>query len=285
MGVKHVFADRGSFGGDMMTDSIPRLGFGTWGRTGADGIAAILYALETGYRHLDTAQSYGTEVSVGEAMRQSRLKRDEIFVTTKIKVDNLDPGKLLPSLRKSLETIGVEQVDLTLIHWPPPYDRLEPEVYLEQIAEAQAMGLTRMIGVSNFTIALLEKAKALLGRGAIATNQIELNPLFQNRKIADYCKERDILVTCYQPVAQGRMGDVEQMRAIAVRHQATVEQVALAYELSKGYSAIPTSSKPERIRSNWLAHKLNLTIADIETIDALPQSSREIDPPGAPLWD
>lgn len=268
-----------------MTASIPRLGFGTWGRTGTDGVAAILCALETGYRHLDTAQSYGTEASVGEAMRQSRLKREEIFVTTKIKVDNLDPGKLLPSLRKSLETIGVDRVDLTLIHWPPPYDRIEPGGYLEQIAEAREMGLTRMIGVSNFTIALLEKAETLLGKGAVATNQIELNPLFQNRKIAVYCQERDILVTCYQPIAQGRMGDIEQMRAIAERHGATVEQVALAYELSKGYAAIPTSSKPERIRSNWLAHKLDLTTADIEAIDALPQSSRAIDPPGAPLWD
>jgi len=232
-----------------MTESIPRLGFGTWGRTGADGVAAILYALETGYRHLDTAQSYGTEASVGEAMRQSGLKREEIFVTTKIKVDNLDPGKLLPSLRQSLATIGVQQVDLTLIHWPPPYDRIEPEVYLEQIAEAQEVGLTRMIGV------------------------------------ADYCTEHNIHVTCYQPVAQGRMGDVEQMRTVAARHGATVEQIALAYELSKGYAAIPTSSKPERIHSNWQARTLKLAVADLKAIDALPQSSRAIDPPGAPLWD
>ena len=268
-----------------MTDSIPRLGFGTWGRTSADVVAAILYALETGYRHLDTAQSYGTEASVGEAMRQSGLKREEIFVTTKIKVDNLDPGKLLPSLRQSLATIGVQQVDLTLIHWPPPYDRIEPEVYLEQIAEAQEVGLTRMIGVSNFTIALLERAEAILGKGVVATNQIELNPLFQNRKIADYCTEHNILVTCYQPVAQGRMGDVEQMRTVAARHGATVEQIALAYELSKGYAAIPTSSKPERIHSNWQARTLKLAVADLKAIDALPQSSRAIDPPGAPLWD
>ncbi|TXH99730.1 MAG: aldo/keto reductase [Rhizobium sp.] len=268
-----------------MMDSIPRLGFGTWARTGADGVAAILCALETGYRHLDTAQSYGTEQSVGEAMRQSGLKRDEIFVTTKIKVDNLDPGKLLPSLRQSCDAIGVDQVDLTLIHWPAPYGRIEPETYLAQIAEARELGLTRMIGVSNFTIALLDKAEALLGKGAVATNQIELNPLFQNRRIAGDCKERGILVTCYQPVAQGRMGDIEPMRAIAARHGATVEQVALAYELGKGYAAIPTSSKPERIRSNWQAHTVKLTAADIEAIDALGQASRAIDPPGAPLWD
>lgn len=268
-----------------MTDSIPRLGFGTWARTGADGAAAILCALETGYRHLDTAQSYGTEQSVGEAIRQSGLRRDEIFVTTKIKADNLGPGKLLPSLRQSCDTIGVDQVDLTLIHWPAPQGRIEPEIYLEQLAEAREAARTRMIGVSNFTIALLEKAGAILGKGAIATNQIELNPLFQNRKLADHCNKRGILVTCYQPVAQGRMGDIEQMRLVAERHEATVEQVALAYELSKGYAAIPTSSKPERIRSNWQAQTLRLNAADIEAIDALPQSSRAIDPPGAPLWD
>ncbi|MBS1180811.1 MAG: aldo/keto reductase [Proteobacteria bacterium] len=261
------------------------MGYGTYGRLGKDGVAAILKALEVGYRHIDTAQSYDTEPMVGEALCRSGLPRKEIFVTTKIDTGNFAAGKLLPSLRRSLDALAVDQIDLTLIHWPSPNGELPLAAYLDQLAEAQDAGLTRLIGVSNFTIALIGEAERRLGTGRIATNQIELNPLFKNRKVADNCQKRGIVVTCYLPIAHGGLGGNPVLEAIAATHGASVEQVALAWELAKGYAAIPTSSRPERIASNFAAIRLALTAADIAAIDALTDGPRAIDPDWGPDWD
>ncbi len=264
---------------------MPRLGFGTYGRTGPDGVAAMLSALEVGYRHLDTAQSYGTERGVGEAIRRSGLERDAVFVTTKIATGNLGAGALIPSLKRSLEELGLDQVDLTLIHWPAPNGKIPLRVYVEQLAEAKENGLTRWIGVSNFTIALIEEARRLLGDGQIATNQIELNPLFRNKKLADHCAAAGILVTCYQPVAQGRLGADPTLRRIAGRHGATPEQVGLAFELANGYAAIPTSGNPDRIRANLDCRRIVLSQAEIGEIETLNRGVRSIDPDWGPAWD
>jgi 2,5-diketo-D-gluconate reductase B len=263
---------------------IPRLGFGTYGRTGPDGIAALEYALATGYRHLDTAQSYNTESEVGTAIRNSGLPRGDVWVTTKIDMANYGPGRLIPSLEASIERLGLTP-DLTLIHWPSPDGALALPVYLDQIAEAKSRGLTREIGVSNFPIALLTDAVARLGKGMILTNQFELNPLFRNDTLARFCQSAGILVTCYQPIAQGRIGGNPVAKAIAARHDATAEQVALAWELAKGYSAIPTSGRVGRIAANFGALQVTLTADDIARLDALDQSPRSINPKWGPVWD
>jgi 2,5-diketo-D-gluconate reductase B len=264
---------------------IPAMGFGTYGRRGADGVEAMLVALETGYRHLDTAQDYGTEDAVGNAVQRSGLQREEVFVTTKIKTSNLGSGALVPSLRQSLETLQLDQLDLTLIHWPSPRNEVPMAVYIEQLAEAQALGLTRLIGVSNFTIAMLEEAQKILGEVPIANNQVELNPLLQNKKLASYCTQEGISVTCYLPIARGILGDVPEIAEIARRLDATPEQVALAFELAKGYIAIPTSSKAERIRSNFEATRLTLSAEDMRVIETVDRGQRVIDPDWGPDWD
>jgi 2,5-diketo-D-gluconate reductase B len=259
---------------------IPRLGFGTYGRTGPDGIAA----LECGYRHLDTAQSYHTESEVGAAIRGSGLPRDQVWVTTKIDMANYAPGRLIPSLQASIDRLGLIP-DLTLIHWPAPNGELALPVYLDQIAQAKSQGLTREIGVSNFPIALLTEAEARLGKGAILTNQFELNPLFRNDTLARFCQTQGILVTCYQPMAQGRMSANAEAARIAARHGATAEQVALAWELAKGYAAIPTSGRADRIAANFAALQVALTADDIARLDALDQQARSINPDWGPAWD
>jgi 2,5-diketo-D-gluconate reductase B len=261
------------------------MGFGTYGRTGEAGIAAMLVALETGYRHLDTAQDYGTEKEVGQALRRSDLPRSAVFVTTKVATGNLGPGALVASLRQSLDNLQVERLDLALIHWPSPHNAVPLPVYIEQLAEAHALGLTRLIGVSNFPIAMLEAAQAVLGDLPIANNQVELNPLMQNSKLANYCTQRGISVTCYLPIARGILGDVPVIADIAARHAATPEQVALAFEFAKGYIAIPTSGRAERIRSNYLATRLTLDAADIAAIEAVDRGQRVIDPAWGPDWD
>lgn len=264
---------------------IPQMGFGTYGRTGVAGVEAMLVALETGYRHLDTAQDYGTEAEVGQAVRRSGLPRSDVFVTTKIKTSNFGAGALVPSLRQSLDTLQVDQLDLTLIHWPSPNDDVPLPVYIEQLAEAHALGLTRLIGVSNFTIAMLKEARAILGDVPIANNQFELNPLLQNKKLANYCKGAGISVTCYLPIARGILGEVPEIAEIATRHGATPEQVALAFEFAKGYIAIPTSGKAERIHSNFEATRLTLSEDDIRIIETVDRGQRVIDPDWGPEWD
>lgn len=265
--------------------SIPRLGFGTFGRNGNEGVDAILTALETGYRHLDTAQTYHTEKEVGLAVSRSGIARDDIFITTKISTENYGQGALIPSLRESLDNLQIDQVDLTLLHWPAPNGRLPMAQYLEQLIDAQSAGLTKFIGVSNFTIALLQEAERLLGKGRLATNQFELHPFLQNRKLADYCQENGILVTCYLPIAHGTLAGDPVMEAIARSHGATVAQVALAFERRKGYAAIPTSGKPERIRENFASQHLELTAKDIARIETLDRNGRRINPDWGPAWD
>jgi 2,5-diketo-D-gluconate reductase B len=269
----------------MKNGGIPLLGFGTYGRTGTDGIEAILCALETGYRHLDTAQTYNTEREVGQAVARSGLDRNDVFVTTKISTDNYGSNALVPSLRRSLDQLGLEQVDLTLLHWPAPNDSVPIAQYAQQLAEAQQKGLSRLIGVSNFTIQHLQVVENILGKGKIATNQIELHPYLQNRKLADYCTSQGILVTCYLPIAHGTLSDDPVLQNIAAAHGATVAQIALAFERTKGYAAIPTSSKPSRIRENFASLQVKLTTRDIEQIAALDRGGRRVDPAWGPKWD
>jgi 2,5-diketo-D-gluconate reductase B len=266
-------------------DVIPPMGFGTYGRTGPEGVAAIGTALEVGYRHLDTAQSYDTEREVGEAVRRSGLNRRDVFVTTKITPENFAKGALVPSLERSLETLQFDQIDLTLIHWPSPNEEVPLPVYIEQLAEAHALGLTSLIGVSNFTIAHLKAAQAILGDKKIANNQFECNPYLQNKKLVNYCLANGISVTCYLPIARGTLRGDPALERIAAIHEATVEQVALAFEFATGLIAIPTSGRAERIKSNFAATRLTLTPAEIAEIETIDRGIRAIDPEWGPKWD
>jgi 2,5-diketo-D-gluconate reductase B len=265
-------------------DLIPRLGLGTYGRTGEAGLAAILDALEFGYRHLDTAQSYGTEAVIGEALGRSGL-RAEVFITTKVADTNLAKQLFMPSLHDSLRRLGVDQVDLTLIHWPSYRDAVPFGDYMRSLAEAKAMGLTRLIGVSNFTIAHLKKAAALLGEGQIVTNQVEVHPYLQNRKLREYCREAGIVVTAYMPLAQGRVAGDPVLKAIGERHGATAAAVSLAWLMQSGMAVIPASSRREHLRSNLRALSLTLTPSEMAKIEALDRNARIVDPEKAPAWD
>lgn len=264
---------------------MPLMGLGTYGRRGSEGIAAMLAALEIGYRHLDTAQSYDTERECGEALRQSGLSRADVFITTKIDTPNFGAGKLIPSLRRSLDTIGVDQVDLTLIHWPSPHEQVPLATYLEQLAEAQALGLTRTIGVSNFTIDLLTRSRAILGSVPIANNQVECHPYLQNRKLVAFCDSVGIPVTAYQPIAKATLKGDPVLEPLAASKGCTVEQLAIAFAFARGLAAIPASGNPERLASNFAAQHISLTAEDLATIATLDRGTRRINPSTAPAWD
>lgn len=268
------------------SNNIPAMGFGTFDRRGEAGIAAIGYALELGYRHLDTAQSYETEAECGEALRRSGLTRSDVFLTTKVSGPNSVAGKLLPSLEQSAANLGVGAIDLTLIHWPvTSTGRLDMRAYLTELAEAQARGLTRLIGVSNFTIADLEEAKTVLGPGVLANHQFERHPFLQNQKLVNYCQYNGISVTCYLPLARGRCAGDPVIEQIAARHGATPHQIALAYSLNQGLIVIPTSSKHERIKENFEARDIVLSADELAAIAGCDKAERQINPSWGPAWD
>ncbi|MFM0291058.1 2,5-didehydrogluconate reductase DkgB [Paraburkholderia megapolitana] len=266
--------------------NIPSFGLGTFRLQGQVVVDSVRNGLELGYRCVDTAQIYGNEAEVGQGIAESGVARDELFLTTKIWVDNYARAKLIPSLKDSLAKLRTDHVDLTLIHWPAPDNGVALDDFMTALAEAKAAGLTRQIGISNFNIELTQRAISAVGKSEIATNQIELSPYLQNRKLVEFLQGQDIHVTSYMTLAYGKVLKDPVIGAIANRHHATPAQVALAWALKLGYSVIPSSTKRENLCSNLLAQSLQLTDEDMTQIAALERNGREVSPAGlAPVWD
>lgn len=266
--------------------TIPAFGLGTFRLKDDIVIASVKTALELGYRTVDTAQIYGNEAAVGQAIEESRVPREELFITTKIWTENLSKDKLIPSLKESLEKLRTDYVDLTLIHWPSPGDAVSVEESMLALLEAKKLGLTRNIGISNFTIPLMEKAIAAVGAENIATNQIELSPYLQNRKVVNWANEKGIHITSYMTLAYGKALKDEVIARIADKHNATAAQVILAWAMGEGYAVIPSSTKRENLASNLLARDLKLDAEDQKAIAALDCNDRLVSPEGlAPNWD
>lgn len=267
------------------SDGIPVFGLGTFGRRGDEGIAAIEAALEIGYRHLDTAQSYDTEASVGAAVRRSGLPRSEVFITTKVADTKLARGEFLPSVERSLATIGVDHVDLLLIHWPSDKDQVPFEDYMLALADTRERGWAKRIGVSNYPVADLERAETLLGPGTLSTNQVELHPFLQAPKLVAYSARTKLPLTAYMPLAKGKVSDEPVLARIGEKHGVTAAAVSLAFLMAEGHIVIPASSNPERLRQNMAATQIVLDADDIAAVRQLDRGDRMIDPDKAPVWD
>jgi 2,5-diketo-D-gluconate reductase B len=266
--------------------SIPCFGVGTFRLAGQTVIDSVANALDLGYRAVDTAQIYGNEAEVGRAVAESGVNRSELFLTTKIWTANYAKDKLVPSLRDSLDKLRTDYADLVLIHWPAPGNGVALPEYMEALAEAKSLGLARQIGISNFNIALSKQAIEVVGKDEIATNQIELSPYLQGRKLAAFLEEQGIKVTSYMTLAYGKVLKDPVLAKIADKHQATVAQVALAWALQLGYAVIPSSTRRENLASNLLAQQLKLDAGDMALIAALDRNGREVSPEGlAPVWD
>jgi 2,5-diketo-D-gluconate reductase B len=268
-----------------MNRSIPQLGLGTFRLQGQQAIDSVRNGLELGYRHIDTAQIYGNEAEVGLALQASGVARDEVFVTTKIWLDNLAGDKLIPSLKDSLHKLRLERLDLTLIHWPSPGGAVPVAESMQALLEARTQGLTGAIGVSNFTNALLAQAIDAVGAANIATNQVELHPFLQNRSVAAFAREHGIHVTAYMPLAYGKALADPVIGSIAERLNATPAQVTLAWLMAKGYAVIPSSTKRGNLAANLGATGVTLPLADIAAIDALERGERLVSPDFGPVWD
>ncbi|HCU0294396.1 TPA: 2,5-didehydrogluconate reductase DkgB [Citrobacter sedlakii] len=266
--------------------AIPAFGLGTFRLKDDVVIASVKTALALGYRAVDTAQIYDNEAAVGQAIAESGIPRGDLYITTKIWTENLSKDKLIPSLKESLKKLRTDYVDLTLIHWPAPNDAVPVAEFMQALLEAKEQGLTREIGISNFTIPLMEKAIAAVGVDNIATNQIELSPYLQNGKVVEWAKQHGIHITSYMTLAYGKALNDEVISRIAAKHSATPAQVILAWAIGEGYSVIPSSTKRENLASNLQALNLKLDAEDKRAIATLDCNDRLVSPEGlAPQWD
>jgi 2,5-diketo-D-gluconate reductase B len=266
--------------------TVPAFGLGTFRLKDQTVIDSVSNGLELGYRVIDTAQIYGNEAEVGQAIAHSGVPRDELFITTKIWTDNYAADKLIPSLKESLSKLKTDYVDLTLIHWPSPQGKVPVAESMGALLEARQQGLTREIGVSNFTVALMKEAIEAVGAENIATNQIELHPYLQNRTVADFAQQHGIKITSYMTLAYGEVLKDPVIQQIAERHNATPAQVTLAWAMQLGYAVIPSSTKRENLESNLKAVDLKLSDEDMAQIARLERGHRLTSPASlAPQWD
>ena len=266
--------------------TVPAFGLGTFRLKGQVVIDSVSNALDLGYRAIDTAQIYENEAEVGQAIAESGVARDELFITSKIWVSNFAREQLIPSLEESLKKLRTDHLDLTLIHWPSPDNAVPVAEFMGALLEAKEKGLTRQIGVSNFTIALMKEAIAAVGAENIATNQIELHPYLQNRKVVEFAQSQGIHITSYMTLAYGEVLKDPVIMAIAEHHDATPAQVTLAWAMQLGYSVIPSSTKRSNLESNLKACTLKLTDSDMAQIAALDRGQRLTNPQSvAPVWD
>lgn len=229
-------------------ENVPALGFGTWSMTGDTCRAAVETALETGYRHIDTAQMYDNEDAVGQAIADSAVPREEVFLVTKILRQNLAYDDVLNSVEGSLQRLGTD-IDLLLIHAPSRSVPIEESI--EAMNELQERGAVEHIGVSNFSVEQMEQAVAASAT-PILTNQVEYHPFESQTEILEFCIENDVVLTAYSPLAKGRVVDNEVLEAIGRRHEKTAAQVALRWLLQQEVvAAIPKASSHEHVEENF----------------------------------
>ncbi len=252
--------------------TMPQLGFGVFQVGDEETTAAVATALETGYRSIDTAAIYGNEAGVGRALAESGIPREELFVTTKLWLADMGREKTRAPLLTSLEKLGLDHVDLYLIHWPGT----DTDAYLESwqvLEELQAEGLTRAIGVSNFAPEQLERIVALDGT-VPAVNQIELHPLLQNRETASVNLAHGIATEAWSPLAQGAALTEPAVLAAAAAHSVTPAQVVIRWHLQGGNVVIPKSVTASRMASNFDVFAFELSAEEMTAIDALEHDGR-----------
>lgn len=264
--------------------AIPKLGLGTFTLKGEECAAIVGEALALGYRHIDTAEMYENEDAVGTALRASGVPREKVFVTSKVWHDHLRPADMQRAAESSLKRLGLDRLDLYLIHWP------SREVPVREAVRALnavlRQGLTRAIGISNHTVAMVEEAVAA-SEAPLAVNQVEYHPYLDQSKLLATLRRHGMGLTAYAPIAKGKVAADPAIRRIAERHGATPAQVALAWHLAQdGVLAIPRTTRPERLAENFGALDVRLDEAEMGEIFALARpDGRMISPAFAPDWD
>lgn len=264
-------------------EQVPALGFGTWQLEGKECLEGVKHALETGYRHIDTAQAYGNEEQVGKAIEESEVSRENIWLTTKIWRDNLNQDDLQDSVERSLEKLGTNYVDLLLIHWPFPEMDLEEVIpEMEELVEQRKV---MHIGVSNFLPGQVDRAQEISSI-PLFTNQVEYHPFLDQSGVLEKCREHDMMLTAYSPLARGDVIGNDTLEEIGDRYGKTAAQVALRWLVQQeGVAAIPKAGSPEHREQNFDIFDFELAADEMEEISSLTsRNERKVDPGFGP-WN
>jgi diketogulonate reductase-like aldo/keto reductase len=264
---------------------IPLIGLGTWDLRGRTCARMVEEALRVGYRHVDTAELYDNEHEVGEGLRASGVAREEVFVTTKVWPSHFAARELELAAKESLTRLKLAQVDLLLLHWPNP--RIALRETIGALCKVKRAGLARHIGVSNFTVALIEEAVALADEPLVC-NQIEVHPFIDQSKVIAACARHGMAIVAYSPVARGGVKRDKVLAKIAAAHDKTPAQVALRFLVQQNIGAIPRTSRVERLKENLAIFDFALTKAEMAEIARLAhRDGRIVDYAysGSPKWD
>ena len=264
---------------------IPLVGLGTWDLRGRTCARMVEEALRLGYRHVDTAELYDNESEVGEGLRASGVAREEVFVTTKVWPSHFAARELERAAKDSLARLKLAPVDLLLLHWPNP--RVALRETIGALCKVKRAGLARHIGVSNFTVALIEEAVALADEPLVC-NQIEVHPFIDQSKVIAACARHGMAVVAYSPVARGGVKRDKVLAKIAAAHNKTAAQVALRFLVQPGIAVIPRTSRVERLKENLAIFDFVLSKAEMAEIARLAhRDGRIVDYAysGSPKWD
>ncbi len=266
--------------------SIPQVGFGTMRQKGDPGAQATKDAIDVGYRHIDTAANYGNEEDVGRGIKASGIKREELFVVTKVWTTNLNEGVLQTSAEESLKKLGLSYVDLLLIHWPNAAVPMKESI--TALCATKKRGLTRHIGVSNHTIAMVEQAVEIATEPLVC-NQFENHPHLDQSRIMAVSKKHGLAFVAYCPLGRADVGGVMAepvIQEIAKAKGRTPAQVSLRWNIQQGNVVIPGSGKKERLAENLSVFDFTLSDDEMKKISALARpNGRVVNPPHAPKWD
>lgn len=262
--------------------SIPLVGLGTWTLRGRECARLVEQAIRIGYRHIDTAQMYDNERDVGEGVRNSG-KRGEVIVTTKVQPTSLAPHDLERSVKESLARLRLDHIDLLLIHWPNP--RVPLAETLGAMAKVKREGYARALGVSNFTVALLDEANQVSPEPLVC-NQIECHPFLDQHKVIETCRRYGMAVIAYSPIARGSIRGDAVLEHIAKAHRKTAAQVCLRYLIQRDIAVIPRTGKLQRLEENFAVFDFALSEFETAQIGALAKrNGRLVDWTWSPKWD
>jgi 2,5-diketo-D-gluconate reductase B len=262
---------------------IPAIGLGTWELRGRACARLVEQALRLGYRHVDTAQAYDNEREVGEALRASGVPRNEVFVTTKVWTSHFAPHDLERSVKESLNKLRLSEVDLLLLHWPNP--RVPLSETLDALANVRKLGMARHIGVSNFTVALIDEAVAKC-TAPLVCDQVEYHPYLDQTKVREACARHGMAVVAYSPIAKGRIRNDELLAGIGKAHGKSPAQICLRWLVQQGVAAIPRTSRLERLSENMEIFDFELSEAEMRRISGMgSREGRLTDYGFAPKWD
>ncbi len=264
---------------------IPLVGLGTWDLRGRTCARMVEQALHIGYRHIDTAEMYDNEREVGAGLRAAGVDRSAIFITTKVWPSHFAPRELERAAKQSLSRLELEQVDLLLLHWPNPEIALSDT--LGALCKVKRMGLARHIGVSNFTVALIEQAVKLADEPLVC-NQIELHPFLDQSRVIAACRSHGMAIVAYSPIARGGAKNHPVLARIGKAHGKTAVQVSLRFLVQQGIAVIPRTSRVERLAENLSIFDFELSQTEMAEIAALGSRDGRVvnySYSGSPQWD